>query len=110
MFPGAVLHATNKSSVIWQPSVSVGPYSKDRQALPPWELEFGVTWDSGIFVNQAGQSHKEIFLTMAGRYRAVRVETWNDTINNKYRGPTYGATLTINLLDESFDNLRNRLF
>jgi hypothetical protein len=111
VFHGAVLHATNKASVIWQPSVSFGPYCGNGQSLPRWELELGLTWDSGIFVNDVGQSHKEKFWTIAYRYGPGRFETWNDSfVGNKDRGPTYGATMTINLLDESLAGLWPHLF
>jgi hypothetical protein len=84
-------------SFLYQVSVSVGPYGKEKLD-PAWEIEFALTWDSGIFVDETGQSRKELFWSVAASYAALRVETWNDSINQKDKGPTYGFNVTLDLL------------
>lgn len=92
-----LLHDVKPYSFLYQLSLSVGPYGKDKRD-PHWELEFALTWDSGIFVDQTGQSRKEFFWTVAATYAALRMETWNDSIHHKDNGPTYGFTVTLDLL------------
>jgi hypothetical protein len=93
---GALLHQIKPYSVLYQVSTSLGPYGKS-DGPPHWELEYALTWDSGIFVDQTGQSRKEFFWSLAATYSAFRVETWNDSINHKDKGPTYGFTITLDL-------------
>ena len=38
-------------------------------------------------------------LSAAFRYSSVTFETWNDLVNQKDYGPTFGARLTVDLLD-----------
>jgi hypothetical protein len=92
-----LLHNVKPYSFLYQLSLSVGPYRKDKLD-PHWELEFALTWDSGIFVDEMGQSRKEFFWSVAATYAALRMETWNDSINHKDYGPTYGFTVTLDLL------------
>jgi len=40
----------------------------------------------------------ERFISVAFRYAAATFETWNDLINQKDYGPTFGARLTFDLL------------
>lgn len=64
------------------------------------EIELSATWDSGIFVNGVGESRKQFFWSSAFTAGPVRFETWNDSLGNLSKtdfGPTYGATLTIDL-------------
>ncbi|HLG44431.1 MAG TPA: hypothetical protein VI337_05425 [Nitrospirales bacterium] len=93
---GAVLRAVKPSSTIGQVSGSLGSYRPGEQ--PAWEVEVACTWDSGLFVNGVGQSRKEFFGSGSITIGPVRFETWNDTFNNKDKGPTAGATLTVDLL------------
>ena len=37
-------------------------------------------------------------MSVAVRYAAVAFETWNDLINQKDYGPTFGARLTVDVL------------
>ena len=92
-----LIHNVKPYSFLYQLSLSVGPYGKDN-VNPHWEIEFALTWDSGIFVDQAGQSRKEFFWSAAATYSALRLETWNDSIHHKDNGPTYGFTVTLDLL------------
>jgi len=57
-----------------------------------------VTFDSGLFVDHRGDSLEERFVSLALRYSAFTFETWNDLINQKDYGPTFGARLTLDLL------------
>jgi hypothetical protein len=65
---------------------------------PRWELELGVTWDSGLFVDFQGHAQREFFGTVALRFPYGVFETWNDAINFKDSGPTFGARLMFDIL------------
>ncbi|MBP8116423.1 MAG: hypothetical protein KAY09_01705 [Nitrospira sp.] len=100
---GAVLHATKPTSHLVQPAVAIGQYrtTSNGETIPTWEIEIALTWDSGIFVNAVGQSHKQFFWSAALNAGPVRFETWNDSLGNISKtdfGPTYGAMLTLDLL------------
>ncbi len=97
VFDGAVLHAVKPSATVLQVSGSVGSYGTGEDP-PPWEMELTFTWDSGLFVNGVGQSRKEFFGSGSVAISFFRFETWNDTFNHKDKGPTGGATLTVDLL------------
>jgi hypothetical protein len=72
--------------------------------IPPWEIEIAITWDSGLFANEAGRARHEQFWSFSYRYHALRFEVWNDSlINDKDRGPSFGGTLTYNLLQAWVD-------
>jgi hypothetical protein len=102
---GAVLREVKPTSYLLQPALAIGQYdvSEHGEPYPTWELEVSATWDSGIFVNSAGESQKQYFWSAAFSAGPMRFETWNDTIGNIGSinrtdfGPTYGATLTIDL-------------
>jgi hypothetical protein len=99
---GAVLHQTKPTSHIVQPALAIGQYHTNERGeqYPTWEIEVSATWDSGIFVNAAGQSRKQFFWSAAFTAGPVRFETWNDSLGNLSKtdfGPTYGATLTIDV-------------
>lgn len=102
---GAVLRQVKPTSYLLQPALAIGQYdvSEHGEPYPTWELEVSATWDSGIFVNSAGESQKQFFWSAAFTAGPMRFETWNDTIGNIGSisrtdfGPTYGATLTIDL-------------
>ena len=99
---GAVLHQTSQTSRMLQPAVAIGQYATNTRGeqCPTWELEVSATWDPGIFVNGVGQSRKQFFWSAAFTAGPVRFETWNDSLGNISKtdfGPTYGATLTIDL-------------
>jgi len=93
---GALIHQVKPYSFLYQVSVSIGPYGKS-DGPPRWEIEYALTWDSGIFTDETGQSRKEFFWSVAARYAAVRLETWNDSLHHKDKGPTYGFTITVDL-------------
>jgi hypothetical protein len=99
LFDGAVLHAVKPSSTIFQPALAIGQYPGGGK-VPKWEVEVAVSWDSGIFVNSVGQSRKEFFWSLAITGGPVRFETWNDSLDDISKtdfGPTYGASLTIDI-------------
>jgi hypothetical protein len=99
LFVGDVVRDVPNTSVIVQPVISFGPYAVNGATVPPWEIEIGVTWDSGLFVNDRGQARRERFWTASLRYHGLMFETWNDSLlNDKDRGPSFGVTLTYNLL------------
>lgn len=99
---GAVLHQTKPMSRMFQPALAIGQYNTNKRGeqFPTWEIEVSATWDSGIFVNGVGQSRKQFFWSAAVTGGPVRFETWNDSLGDISKtdfGPTYGATLTIDL-------------
>ncbi|MDF0677351.1 MAG: hypothetical protein P0120_23890 [Nitrospira sp.] len=86
-----------------QPSIAIGQYrmTENGETIPTWEIEFALMWDSGIFVNVGGVSQKQFAWSIAGSFGPVRFETWNDSMGNiaeRGFGPTYGATLTLDVL------------
>lgn len=103
---GALLHNVKPHSYLYQVSISLGPYGAS-DGPPHWEIEYALTWDSGIFVNDVGQSRKEFFNSLALTYGALRFESWNDNVHHKDKGPTYGVTVTLDvfrLLKKSGEN------
>ncbi|MGH7217226.1 MAG: hypothetical protein ACREIG_08325 [Nitrospiraceae bacterium] len=99
---GAVLHQVKPAAYLFQPALAIGQYdmSVHGERYPTWEIEVSATWDSGIFVNGVGESRKQFFWSAAFIAGPMRFETWNDSLGNISKsdfGPTYGATLTIDL-------------
>jgi len=95
LWGGAALHALAQESHIAQGSVSYGWMRDDH--FPLFEVEVGVTLDSGIFLDVLGDSLEERFYSVAIRAHPFTLETWNDQLNSKDFGPTYGARLMIEL-------------
>jgi len=95
---GAAFHDLADYSYSAQGSLSYGWY--DEKTCRPWfEVEIGATFDSGIFNNEQGGSLEERFWTVALRAHPFTFETWNDQLNSKDFGPTYGAKV---MMDISF--------
>lgn len=93
---GAAFHDLANSVYTAQGSISYGWY--DERTFRPWlEVEFGATIDSGIFNGEKGDSLEERFWTAAIRVHPFTFETWNDQLNSKDFGPTYGARLMMDL-------------
>ena len=96
IYTGAAFHDLANVAYTAQGSISYGWY--DEKTLHPWvEVEIGATIDSGIFNGPLGDSLEERFWTVAFRAYPFSVETWNDQLNSKDFGPTYGARLTMDL-------------
>lgn len=100
---GAVLHHIRQTAGIVQPAVAFGQYrtTDNGETIPAWEIEFALMWGTGIFVNEVGESQKHFAWSLAALAGPVRFETWNDSMGNIAQqdyGPTYGATLTIDVL------------
>ena len=100
---GAVLHSIRHTAGLVQPSIAFGQYrtTLNGETIPTWEIEFALMWDSGIFVNTTGQSQKQFAWSLAASAGPVRFETWNDSMGNiaeRDYGPTYGASLTLDVL------------
>jgi hypothetical protein len=96
-FSGAAFHQVANHSYLGQASVGIGNYRR-KGSDTPWEIEVGLTVDSGLFVDHRGDSLEERFVTAAFRYSALTFETWNDLINQKDSGPSFGARLTLDVL------------
>ncbi len=93
---GAAFHDLANVAYTAQGSISYGWY--DKHTLRPWfEVEIGATIDSGIFNGELGDSLEERFWTAALRAYPFTIESWNDQLNSKDFGPTYGARLTMDL-------------
>ncbi len=100
---GAVLHSVRSTTGLMQPSIVFGQYrtTETGKPIPPWEIEFALMWDSGIFVNVEGVSQKQFAWSIARSFGPVRFETWNDSMANiveRDYGPTYGATIALDVL------------
>jgi len=95
IWEGAAFRALAPETHIAQGSVSYGWMRDDH--FPLFEVEVGVTLDSGIFLDVFGDSLEERFYTLAIRAHPFTLETWNDQLNRKDFGPTYGARLMIEL-------------
>ena len=95
-YGGAAFRQVAPQSYIAQASVGLGNYHRWKDSTP-FELELAVTVDSGLFVDHRGDALEERFVSLAIRYSAFTFETWNDLINQKDYGPTFGARLTLDL-------------
>lgn len=93
---GSAFHDLATGTFSAQGSISYGWYHET--AFHPWaEIEVGATFDSGIFNSTKGNSLKERFWTIALRLYPITLETWNDQLNSKDFGPTYGAKIMMDL-------------
>ncbi len=100
---GAALHAVRNTAGLVQPSIAFGQYrtTANGETIPTWEIEFALMWDSGIFVNPRGESQKQFAWSLAASTGPLRFETWNDSLGDiatRDFGPTYGASLTLDVL------------
>ena len=96
-YSGAAFHQVAPQSYLGQASVGLGNY-RCWEEQAPWEIELAVTFDSGLFVDHRGDSLEERFVSLALRYSALTFETWNDLVNQKDYGPTFGARVTFDVL------------
>jgi hypothetical protein len=97
-FSGAAFREVAPQNYLLQGSVGFGNYRACRCDATPWEIEVAFTVDSGLFVDHKGDALEERFVSVALRYAAASLETWNDLINQKDYGPSFGARLTLDLL------------
>ncbi len=97
-FSGAAFREVAPQNYLAQASIGFGNYRSCRCDMTPWEIEVALTIDSGLFVDHKGDALEERFVSVALRYAAASIETWNDLINQKDYGPTFGARLTFDLL------------
>lgn len=99
LYKSSVLNQVAGQSYLGQASLGFAhytAYAKGEQ--PKWELELGVSWETGLFVDPNGRPQREFFGTMAIRFPYGAFETWNDAVNFKDSGPTYGVRLMFDLL------------
>lgn len=95
-YAGPAFREIAPQNYIVQTSLSWGRY--DQRPLPLFEIETGVSVDSGLFVDFQGKTIEERFISLLTiRVRHVAFETWNDMINRKDYGPTYGLRLTVDV-------------
>lgn len=95
-YSGSAFRQVAPQNYLFQTSLSWGIY--DERLLPKFEIEAGVSVDSGLFVDFQGHSLEERFASLLTiRVRNVALETWNDMVNRKDYGPTYGFRLTLDV-------------
>lgn len=95
-YAGPAFRQVAPQNYIIQSSLSWGIY--DERPLPQFEIETGVSLDSGLFVDVQGKSLEERFVSLVTiRVRSVAFETWNDMVNRKDYGPSYGLRLTLDV-------------
>ena len=95
-YRGAAFRQVASQNYILHISLSWGIY--DECTLQKFEIETGVSLDSGLFVDFQGKPLEEGFVFLATRrFRNVAFETWNDMVDRKDYGPTYGLRLTIDV-------------
>jgi hypothetical protein len=99
-FPEGTL---NSQSYLGQASVSWGIFDKEDED-PFFEIEGGITIDSGLFSSARGTTLEQRFWSLGLRIRNFSVETWNDQLNRQDFGPTYGLHVTCNLYPHLFSN------
>jgi hypothetical protein len=92
IFNGAAFEALAPQSYIAQGKVSFGWF--DANNIPICTLFAGATIDSGIFVDFQGDGLEERYYSLGVRIHRFTFETWNDQINKKDFGPTYGTRVT----------------
>lgn len=95
-YAGPAFRQVAPQNYIIQTSLSWGIY--DERPLPKLEIETGVSLDSGLFVDFQGKTLEERFVSLVTiRIRNFAFETWNDMVNRKDYGPTYGLRLTLDV-------------
>ncbi len=99
LYPGAALHQVAGQSYLGQFSLGFADYTAYAEGeRPNWEFELGLSRDRALFVDPQGRGKQEFFGTMALRFPHGVFETWNDAVNFKDMGPTYGVRLMFDLL------------
>lgn len=97
LFTGSAYSALAPHSILGQVSLSFADYRHQDCCPPRWGLELGATIDSGIFVDQKGDAVEERFITFKIKMPYVTLENWNDLINQKDFGPTFGLQAMFDL-------------
>ncbi len=95
-YTGAAFREVAPATYLGQVSVSLGDYRETQ--VPRYEFELALSVDSGLFVDFKGDSLEERYWSLAFRFPYVMIETWNERINTKDMGPSYGITLVFDLL------------
>ncbi|ALA58298.1 hypothetical protein [Nitrospira moscoviensis] len=91
----------SSQSYLGQASLSWGVYDPEG-GEPFFEVEGGVTIDSGLFTSARGSTLEQRFWSLGFRVRNFSFETWNDQLNRQDFGPTYGLRVTYNLYPHLF--------
>ena len=97
VFNGAAFEALAPQSYVAQGSVDLGWFKGN---IPSCVLFAGVTIDSGIFLDHRGDALEERYYSFGIRIHRFTFETWNDQINKKDFGPTYGTRVTLDFYPE----------
>jgi hypothetical protein len=102
LWDGAVFRQVAPQSYLGQLSLALGDYTESNQP-GFFELEVGITIDSGLFVGFGGNTLEEKFVAFAIRFPWLTFEMWNDSwappkYGDKDNGPTGGGRLMLDLL------------
>ncbi len=97
VFQSAAFKQMATVNYLGQAAISFADFRDDIAHPPRWELEIAFTVDSGLFVDYMGKSLEERFVSVALHMPYVTFETWNDLINQKDYGPTFGARFILDL-------------
>jgi len=84
-------------SYLAQGSISIAAYDDADEMPPRWELEFAVTFDSGLFADPNGHAIERRFGSLALRFPYGVLETWNDVLGGTDSGPTFGFHVLFDL-------------
>ncbi|MDA0740103.1 MAG: hypothetical protein O2999_14185 [Nitrospirae bacterium] len=91
VFNGAAFESLAQQSSVAQGSVDVGWFKGN---IPVFVLFAGLTIDSGIFLDHQADALEERYYSFGVRIHRFTFETWNDQINKKDFGTTYGTRVT----------------
>ena len=107
LFTGRAYSTLAPHSMLGQVSLSFADFRHQDCCPPRWGLELGATIESGIFVDLKGDALEERFITFKITTPYVTLENWNDLINQKDFGPTFGLQVMLNLY-HIYDDWRER--
>lgn len=91
-------NVTANQSYLGQVSLSFADYTVGNGARPRWELEFALTYDSGLFASPNGRWLTRRFGSVALHFPYGTIETWNDWVGSTDSGPTGGFSLMLDAL------------
>ncbi len=101
LFGGSAFQQVAPQSYLGQASIAIGSYTATNEVR--YELEWGFSIDSGLFVNTRGSTLEERFGTFALRFPWFTFEMWNDSWappkwGEKDNGPTGGGRLMFDVI------------
>ncbi|MGA6829409.1 hypothetical protein ACO9S2_17600 [Nitrospira sp. NS4] len=94
-YPSDVI--TNQS-YLGQASVSFADFGVGKDAVPRWQLEVVLTYDSGLFARTNTHMILRRFGSVALHFPYGTFEVWDDWVGSTDSGPTFGYRFMLNLL------------